>query len=173
MTDHDSADLRGSELRHQQDQLRQAFVVGLVTPARGPVKLNEEQLARVEQVRDHGGWIGDLELEYLEHLKAGGHMGDPLPAAPDRREPLIRGVVDDFEVRIVGGDGDANVVILFSHVRWPDIRFGHQFPAPDGVDEWCPEEILLKEEIETGGLNRLMSRHPEPGADGITWMDWR
>ncbi len=28
------------------------------------------------------------------------------------------------------------------------------------------------EEIETGGLNRLMSRDPIPDDDGVIWTDW-
>jgi hypothetical protein len=32
--------------------------------------------------------------------------------------------------------------------------------------------MRLKEEVETGGLARLMSRHPDPDGDGIVWTDW-
>jgi hypothetical protein len=28
------------------------------------------------------------------------------------------------------------------------------------------------EAVETGGLYRLMGRHPNPDGDGIVWTDW-
>ena len=96
-------------------------------PARGPVIFSEEKLARLDQVREHGGWLNKDELEYLQRLQAGGRRGDPLPAAPASREPFINGIGEDFEVRMARTAEHANVVVLFSHEQWPGIRFGHRF----------------------------------------------
>ena len=160
----------GSDLGEQQHRLEEAFVHGWVTPARGPVVFSEEQLARIERVCDHGGWLNDQEREYLERLEAGGRRGDPLPAAPAIRDPFIDGIAEAFDVRIAGAGDDAHVVVLFSHEHWPGVRFGHRFPSPDEADGY--EDIWLKEEVETGGLARLMGRHPDPDGDGIVWTDW-
>jgi hypothetical protein len=165
-------DERGGALCEQQRRLERAFVHGWVAPARGPVIFSEDQLTRIERVRDHGGWLNaqEHEHEYLERLRAGGRRGDPLPAAPATRQPFIDGIAEDFEVLIAGVGDNARVVVLFSHEHWPGVRFGHRFPPPDEADGY--EEIWLKEEVETGGLGRLMGRHPSPDEDGITWTDW-
>lgn len=131
---------------------------------------SEEKLARLDQVREHGGWLNKDEVEYLQRLQAGGHRGHPLPAAPASREPFINGIGEDFEVRMARTAEHANVVVLFSHERWPGIRFGHRFPPPDQADGY--EHIWLKEEIETGALARLMDRDPIPDSDGVIWTDW-
>jgi hypothetical protein len=70
----------------------------------------EDQLARIERLRDHGGWLNGQEHEYLERLRAGGRRGDPLPAAPAIRQPFIDGIAEDFEVRIASGGDHASVV---------------------------------------------------------------
>jgi hypothetical protein len=159
-----------ADLNEQHRRLKEAFVHGWVTSARGPVIFDEEQLARIEQVRDHGGWLNREEHEYLQRLRAGGRRGDPLPAAPAIREPFIDGFAEDFELRIVGADDGAHVVILFSHELWPGIRFGHRFPPPHEADGY--EEIWLKEEVETGALARQMGQHPPSDDDGIVWTGW-
>ena len=105
----------------------------------------KEQLARLERVRGTvtGSWlVSGHEYEYLKQLKAGGRPGDPLPAAPAKREP-ITGIADDFEVRIACTGDHANVVVLFSHEHWPGVRFGHRFPPPDEADGY--EDIWLVE----------------------------
>jgi hypothetical protein len=161
---------RESNLSAQRRRLEDVFVAGWVTPARGPVTFSEEQLARIEHVRDHGGWLNAQESEYLRRVQNGARRDDPLPAAPATRRPRIDGLAEDFEVRIAATDDQANVVILFSHEQWPGIRFGHRFPTPAESDGY--EAIWLMEEVETGGLHRLMGQHPIPDHDGVTWTDW-
>jgi hypothetical protein len=168
--DQGDQDEQWSDLGEQHRRLEEVFVHGWVTPARGPVTFNEDDLTRIERVRDHGGWLNEQEHEYLEWLRAGGRRGDPLPAAPAKRRPFIAGIADNFEVRIASTGDHANVVVLFSHEHWPGVRFGHRFPSPDEADGY--EEIWLMEEVETGGLGRLMGRHPTPDGDGIVWTDW-
>ncbi|HEY2650995.1 MAG TPA: hypothetical protein VGI50_03670 [Solirubrobacteraceae bacterium] len=70
----------------------------------------------------------------------------------------------------MGAGDQASVVVLFSHDHWPGIRFGHRFLTPDKAVGY--EDIWLKEEVETGGLGRLMDRHPHPDDDGIVWTHW-
>ncbi len=168
--DQDASNRGGISIDEQCDRLKKAFVDGWVTPARGPVSFNEDELARLDEVSEHEGWLNREELEYLQRLQARGRRGDPLPAAPASREPFINGIGEDFEVRIARTPGQANVVILSSHERWPGIRFGHRFPPPDKADGY--EDIWLKEEIETGALGRLMDRVPSPDRDGVIWTDW-
>jgi hypothetical protein len=171
--DQGDKDEPGSELCEQQCRIREAFVHGRVTPARGPVAFNKEQFARLERIRStvNGSWLVSAhEYEYLKRFEAGGRPGDPLPAAPAKREPFITGIADDFDVRIAGTGDHAHVVVLFSHQHWPGVRFGHRFPPPAEADGY--EDIWLKEAIETGGLYRLMDRHPNPDGDGIVWTDW-
>jgi hypothetical protein len=159
-----------SDLRGQQRRLEDVFVDGWVTPARGPVLFNEEQLARIERVRDHGGFLNMEEHEYLQRLGTGARRGDPLPAAPAIRRPFITGLGEDFEVQIASSGEHAHVVALFSHEHWPGVRFGHRFPPPREADGY--EHIWLMEEVETGALARLMGRHPRRDGDGIIWTDW-
>jgi hypothetical protein len=168
--DQGKPDEGGTDLCAQQRRLEKAFVHGGVSAARGPVVFSEEQLARIEHVRDHGGLLNGQEHEYPQRLKAGGRRGDPLPAALAMRDPFINGIADDFEVRISGAGDYAHVVVLFSHEHWPGVRFGHRFPPPDEADGY--EHIWLKEEIETGGLARLMSQQPQSDDDGIVSTDW-
>lgn len=170
MADQGEKDEWGGDLREQQRRLERAFVHGWVSPARGQVILSEDQLTRIERVRDRGGWLNAQEHEHLERLRPGGRRGDPLPAAPAIRQPFISGIAEDFEVRIAGAGDHASVVVLFSHEHWPGVRFGHRFPPPDQADGYG--EIWLMEEVETGGLGRLMGRRPSPDDDGITWTDW-
>jgi hypothetical protein len=156
-------------IEEQRDRLEGAFVHGWVTPARGAVTFNEEQLARLDEVCQNGGWTDKAESEYLRRLRAGGPRGAPLPAAPAAREPYIDGIGEDFEFRISTQAGQANVVVLFSHERWPGIRFGHRFPTPREADGY--EAIWLKEELETGALNRLMNGDQRPYNAEVIWTD--
>jgi hypothetical protein len=52
-----------SDLCAQRRRLHEAFCHGWVSPARGPVVFSEEQLARIEEVRDHGGLLNAQEHE--------------------------------------------------------------------------------------------------------------
>jgi len=79
---------------------------------------------------------------------------------------LIRGV-HDVEVRIVGAGSDRRVVALFSYEPFPGVRFGHRFEPDETLT--CYEHINLMEEIETGGIHRLMNNASEPDEDGVIW----
>ena len=69
---------------------------------------------------------------------------------------------------ITGGEAGRRAAVLFSHQHVPGIRFGHRFPLDDpGLDK-----IWLKEEIETGALDRLMETHPSADSTGIMWTTW-
>jgi hypothetical protein len=57
---------------------------------------------------------------------------------------------------------------LFSHRDFPGVRFGHQFP----LDDSGLEMIWLKEDIETGALDRMMGTHPSADSAGIVWTTW-
>jgi hypothetical protein len=71
-------------------------------------------------------------------------------------------------VRITGSDEDRRVTILFSYRDFPGVRFGHRFSLDDpGLDK-----IWLKEEIETGALDRMMETHPSADSTGIIWTTW-
>ena len=170
MDDQGARDVGSTGIDEQRRRLEEVFVHGWVSPARGPVTFSEDELARVDQVREHGGFLNKQEHEYLQRLRAGGRRGDPLPAASAKREPFISGIADEFEVRIATTAEHVNVVVLFSYERWPGIRCGHRFSSPDEADGY--EDIWLMEEIDTGGLGRLMGRHPSPDDDGIIWTDW-
>ncbi len=117
MDDQDARNVDGRDLHEQRDRLEKALVDGWMSPARGPLIFSEDQLARIDRVREHGGLLNKEEHDYAEMLRAGGRRGDPLPAAPASREPFITGVGEDFAVRIVKTSEHANVVILFSHER--------------------------------------------------------
>ena len=110
LDDQRDRDERWKDLCDQQRRLEEAFIHGWVTPARAPMVFTEDQLARIERLRDHGGWLNGQEHEYLERLRAGGRRGDPLPAAPAIRQPFIDGIAEDFEVRIASGGDHASVV---------------------------------------------------------------
>jgi hypothetical protein len=170
MEEHRDPNARDHDLGAQRNRLEHVFVTGWVKPARGPVSFSEEQLARIEHVRDHGGWLYPRESEYLRRVQDGARRDDPLPAAPGTRRPFVNGFAEDFEIRIVSSGEQANVVILFCHAHWPGVRFGHRFPTPDQSDGY--EQIWLMEAVETGRLNRLMSQQPTPDHDGVTWTDW-
>jgi hypothetical protein len=162
-------DSQAYDVDEQHRRLKRAFVHGWVSPARDPVTFNEEQLARIEHVRDHGGWLNRQEAEYLQRLRDGARRGDPLPAAPPTREPYIDGCSEDFDVRIVGADDDARGHSVLPRAL-AGAPFRSPFPAPNEADGY--ESVWLKEEVETGALARQMLEHPGPDGDGIIWTNW-
>jgi hypothetical protein len=163
--DRRSEDRKGDELLQYRERLEELFVRGRVIPARGPVTLSEDELDFIERTSTQGVLMTTQTYEYLQWLRAGGRRGEPMPAAPARREPLISGMKDDFAVVITEADGQAHVAVLFSHEQWPGVRFGHRFvPDADGY-----EVIWFDEYVSTGGLDRLMSRQPAPDQDGTIW----
>lgn len=131
-----------------------------------PPVLTERAHAEARKVLDHGGWTG-LDQATIQAARGGAQPGDPLPPLGPR--PFIRNVADT-EV-IIDGDGPARrVAVLFSHERFPGVRFGHRFPL-ESPDE-NREPIWLMEEIETGALARMMQDPPAPDDAGIVWTTW-
>jgi hypothetical protein len=103
-------------------------------------------------VLDDGGWTG-LDQAAIDAVRGGAQPGDPLP-------PLQpHSYIDDVtgaEVIITGVGPRQRVAVLFSHQHFPGVRFGHRFSGYDPA----LERIELKEEIETGALDRLMQNQP-------------
>jgi len=60
--------------------------------------------------------------------------------------------------------------VLFSYTSFPGVRFGYRFPL--GLDEYGGDPVYLREEIETGALDRMMRAQPAADDDGIIWTTW-
>ena len=116
-----------------------------------PAELESERARIADLFR--GGWI-------LERP-------DQPPELAQQRLPFISAVGDDFAVIITGHGGRQCVAVLFSHQRFPGVRFGHRFTPGD---EHAP--IWLKEDIETGALRRMMDARPAPDDAGVVWTTW-
>jgi hypothetical protein len=112
-----------------------------------------------------GSRLSYLEPAVIQAIRGGARPGDALP--PRERKPFIRGV-SDAEVIITGRAAASCVAVLFSHVSFPGVRFGHRFTPPS--DEHA--SIWLMEEIETGALHRMMRTPPQADDAGITWTTW-
>jgi hypothetical protein len=111
---------------------------------------------------------GDAGLEgFGTAVRGGAQPGDPLP--PLEAEAYIRHVTDT-EVIITGTGQGRRVPVLFSHASFPGARFGHRFPP--GLDEYGGDPVYLREEIETGALDRMMQAQPAPDGNGIIWTTW-
>ena len=118
----------------------------------------ERQRARIE-AEFRAGWVPRNVAQ----------PDDPL--LPTERQPFIDGVGDDVEVIIVG-DAPPWVAVLFSHERFPGVRFGHRIRAPSSeLARYAT--VWLKEEVETGALHRMMRSQPPPDDAGIIWTSWR
>ena len=74
------------------------------------------------------------------------------------------------EVIITGVGPQQRVAVLFSYQDFPGVRFGHRFPPDPGLA--ALERIWLKEEIETGALDRMMQTPPAADEAGIIWTTW-
>lgn len=112
----------------------------------------ERERARIDALFRHG-WI------------VRGPDRPPEPAG--QRQPFIKGVGDDAKVIITSHGGRQCVALLFTHQGFPGVRFGHRFTPGD---KHAP--IWLKEEIETGALQRMMRAGPAPDDAGIVWTTW-
>ena len=129
-----------------------------------PRVLTEQAYAAARQLLDHGGWTG-LDTATIQAVRDGAQPGDPLPPLP--AHPYIDDVTD-AEVVITGIGPARRVALLFSYRRFPGLRFGHRFSG------YAPaiERISLKEEIETGALDRMMEDPPAADEAGIIWTTW-
>ena len=129
-----------------------------------PRILSEHAYAAARQILGHGGWTG-LDAATIRAVREGAQPGDPLPPLP--AHPYIDDVTD-AEVVITGSGPARRVAVLFSYRRFPGLRFGHRFSGYDP----SIERIGLKEEIETGALDRMMQDPPAPDDAGIIWTTW-
>ncbi len=107
-----------------------------------------------------GGWTG-LDQATIDAVRDGAQPGDPLP--PLQAHPYIDDVIE-AEVVITGAGPQQQVAVLFSHRDFPGTRFGHRF---SGYDPGL-EKIELKEEIETGALDRMLQNQPPADSTGVT-----
>jgi hypothetical protein len=156
-----------SELEQQRASVEADFREGWVPAGVGePRVLTKHDYAEARKVLSSGGWTG-LDRATIEAVREGARPGDSLP--PLRPSPFISHVTD-AEV-IVHGDGPGRrVAVLFAHRHFPGVRFGHRFrsePSGKGL-----EPILLKEEIETGALHRMMQNEPVADDTGVIWTTW-
>lgn len=146
-------------IEHQRSYVETAFRNGLRL-ADGEI-LTERGYAGARRVLGHGGWTG-LDPATVEAVRNGAQPGDRLPPLP-----YISHITDP-EVIITGSGPGRCVAVLFSYPDFPGVRFGHRFePDDSGVTE-----IELKEEIETGALDRMMADPPAPDSAGIIWTAW-
>ncbi len=126
--------------------------------------LTERAYAAARQLLDHGGWTG-LDAAMIQAVRAGAQPGDPLPPPP--AHPYIDGVTE-AEIVITGSGPARRVAVLFSYQPFPGLRFGHRFSGYDPA----LERIELKEEIETGALDRMMQDPPTADEADIIWTTW-
>lgn len=155
-----------AELERQRADIEAAFSTGWVPEGVGqPRTLTVADCAEARRLMAGGG-LSYLEPSIIQAVRDGAQPGDPLP--PRERRPFIKGVSNDAEVIITTAGAWRGVAVLFSHEGFPGVRFGHRFTPPS--DEHAA--IWLMENIETGGLHRMMQA-PQPANDaGIIWTTW-
>ena len=152
-------------LEQQRAEIETAFRQGWRPIGTGkPRGLTERAYAEARKVLDHGGRTG-LDQADIDAVRGGAQPGDPLP--PLQPHPYIDDVTD-AEVIITGVGPHRRVAVLFSHQHFPGVRFGHRFSGYDRA----LEGIELKEEIETGALDRMMQSQPAADDAGIIWTTW-
>ncbi len=154
-----------AELELLRSEHARAFSSGwLPTGVGEPRVLTEHAYATARQFLGHGGWTG-LDAATIQAVREGAQPGDPLPPLP--AHPYIDDVTD-AEVVIIGSGRSRRVAVLFSYRRFPGLRFGHRFSGYDP----SIERVGLKEEIETGALDRMMQHAPAADDAGIIWTSW-
>ena len=156
-----------SELQRQHTMIEAAFRHGWTPIGAGePRVLTERDYTEVRAILGRGGWTG-LDQATIDAVRGGAQPGDSLP--PLQALPYIDRVTDT-EVILTGTGPGQRVTVLFSHTDFPGARFGHRFPLdPFGKDY---ESIWLKEEVETGALNRMMRNQPPADSTGTIWTTW-
>jgi hypothetical protein len=158
-----------TELERQRTAIEAEFRDGLVPVSNGRPRVLSAPEYRHAQRAIAESFPTSLDPAVIAAVRAGARPGDPLP--PPGRMPLIAGVGADAEVIITGDGAGQRVAVLFSHQSFPGVRFGYRYPAPSSRTARYAS-VWLKEEVETGALNRMM-REPPPADDaGIVWTTW-
>ncbi len=154
-------------IKRQRGEIETAFRERWAPPDAGsPRVLTVPAWAEARRVISHGGRTSADQVT-CQAVRDGARPGDPLP--PLQPHPYIDDVTD-AEVIITEAGPQRRVAVLFSHRHFPGVRFGHRFP-PD-PDAAALEQIWLKEEIETGALDRMMQSQPAADETGIIWTTW-
>jgi hypothetical protein len=143
--------------------LERTFREGWVPNGVGKPRRLTTQEYEAAVIANKGGWTG-LDWALLRAVRDGTQPGDPLP--PRKARPFIRGLAD-VEVRIMGVGPERRVAVFFSHTAYAGVRFGHRFEPDETLT--CYEHTDLMEEVETGGIHRLMANSPEPDEHGVIW----
>lgn len=155
------------DLEFQRTAIAEAFRDGWRSPEDAKARiLTERAYSEAQKILGRGGWTG-LDQATIHAVRDGAQPGDPLPSLPP--VPFITDVTD-AEVIITGTGAGRRIAVLFSHERFPGIRFGHRFRREPGRETY--ESIRLMEEIETGALHRMMQEPPAPDDAGVMWTTW-
>ncbi|MGI9005066.1 MAG: hypothetical protein ACR2FU_02515 [Streptosporangiaceae bacterium] len=157
-----------AELERQRADIEAAFRTGWVPQGVGqPRALTAAEYAEARKlITGTSSRLSYVEPEIVQAVREGAQPGDALP--PRERRPFITGVSDNAEVILTGSGTVQRVAVLFSHDSFPGVRFGHRFTPPSDRHA----AIWLMEEIETGGLHRMMRAQPAPDDAGIVWTTW-
>ena len=160
---------RESALERQRAGVEAEFRHGLVPVGPGGPRVLSAAEYRHAQRAIAGGFPTPMDQAMIQSVRSGARPGDPVP--PAGRTPFITGVGDDAEVVITGRGADQRVAVLFSHQQFPGIRFGYRYPPPASKTARYAS-VLLKEEVETGALHRMMREPPASDEAGIMWTTW-
>ncbi|MGH9293371.1 MAG: hypothetical protein ACRDZ6_11475 [Acidimicrobiales bacterium] len=156
-------------LERQREQVAQLFKL----PDPGPPRiLTEAQYeAAREIVEKRKGWTG-LDRALLQAVRDGARPGDTIP--PSEVWPYVRAICN-IEVGVVERADEHVVAVFFDHAHFSGHRFAYLWRSPGGdTDEEWPvglEQTWFQEELETGGLHRVMRYDaPAPDGDGVIWL---
>ena len=153
------------ELERQRAGIEAAFRERWLPPdADQPRVLTVPAWAEARKIIERGGGTS-LDPATLQAVRDGAQPGDSLPP---RQPAHYTGHVTDAEVIITGSGPGRLVAVVFSHQHFPGIRFGHRFHPSWGSREY----FSLMEDIETGGLHRMMETGPSADAADIIWTAW-
>ena len=162
----------GSDLCEQHRRIKEAFVHGRVTPARGPVIFSEDQLARLQQVRGTvtgSGSSANTNTSTWSGLKLEGGLATRCPPRPRNGNPSS---LESPTTSRCGSAAPATTPLSWSCSPTSIGRVSVSVTGSPSDEADGYEDIWLVEAVETGGLGRLMGRHPHPDRDGIVWTDW-
>jgi hypothetical protein len=158
-----------SGLERQRAEVEAEFRHGLMPAAKGGPRVLSASEYRHAQRAIAEGFPTPMDPAMVQAVRGGARPGDPVP--PAGRTPFIAGVGEDAEVVITGRSADQRVAVLFSHQQFPGVRFGYRYPLPASKTARYAS-VLLKEEVETGALHRMMREPSASDEAGITWTTW-